>query len=371
MAKYYPMEMQSSPMAVIRRERLLPARGEVLAHPGDWVVPADVVARCALPGKVWAVDVGKALGIQRERAEQYVRQGIGDAVQADDVLAERKDRFGWQKRRCLAPVDGHISDISDGVILIETAARSLELCAHFKGKVTEIVPGRGVVISAVGAWIQALWGSGGQGVGPLRTMVDDPAQPLTADSFKAKSHDGDAEDGRGHLRGVLVVGGRIADARCLELAVEAQVKGLIVGSVDAGLCQRLQHLPYPVLLLEGFGALTMRQEAFALLQANEGREAILSAENPAPRWYADLPEVLIPLDAVPDAAPTAPTPRPLQIGVRVRALRAPYQGAVGTVTRLPVSPHILESGIRLPVAEVELDEGKVVSIPLANLEFSR
>jgi hypothetical protein len=31
----------------------------------------------------------------------------------------------------------------------------------------------------------------------------------------------------------------------------------------------------------------------------------------------------------------------------------------------------LESGIRLPVAEVELDEGKVVSIPLANLEFSR
>jgi hypothetical protein len=59
----------------------------------------------------------------------------------------------------------------------------------------------------------------------------------------------------------------------------------------------------------------------------------------------------------------------MKAGVQVRALRAPHLGKVGTVVDLPARPQRIESGARLPVAVVDLDDGKQVSIPLANLEL--
>jgi hypothetical protein len=56
--------------------------------------------------------------------------------------------------------------------------------------------------------------------------------------------------------------------------------------------------------------------------------------------------------------------------MQVRGLRAPYAGAIGTVMGLPALPQVVESGSRLPVAEVELlDDGKLVRIPQVNLEW--
>ena len=57
--------------------------------------------------------------------------------------------------------------------------------------------------------------------------------------------------------------------------------------------------------------------------------------------------------------------------MQVRLLRAPYLGAVGTVTDLPTLPRVVESGARLPVAEVELEDEGPVLVPLANLELIR
>ena len=119
---YYPFESRIIPLTTIRRERLLPVPGQVLVGPGEMVGPADVVARCQLPGRVRVVDVSQALGIRRERAARCVRVNAGDTVQVEDVLAMPGGLFGRLRGACRSPVNGEVIDVRDGLVLIESSA---------------------------------------------------------------------------------------------------------------------------------------------------------------------------------------------------------------------------------------------------------
>lgn len=355
---YYPVETRITALTTVWRERLLPVRGQVLVQPGEVVGPADVVARCLLPGKVHVVDVSQALGVRRERAAKQVRKSAGDTVQADEVLAAPSSLFGRLRASCRSPVDGQVIAVRDGLVLIEAAATTFELRAHIAGQVTNAMPNRGAIISASGVLIQCAWGSGGEAEGVLKVVEDNPQRPLRARSIDVSCH------------GTLIVGGRIVDKESLEQAVQAKVRGVIVGSVSSDLRSFLESLPFPVLLTEGFGAWPISQHVFSLLQASVGREAMLSADTQT-RWGAKRPDLLIPLRAHEDHPRQDYQPVPLQVGAKVRALRAPYALAMGTVVDLPTAPQIVESGVRLPVAVVELDDGETARIPLANLELIR
>lgn len=355
---YYPVESLITPLTTIRRERLLPAPGQVLVRPGEMVGPADVVARCQLPGSVRILDVSRALRVRRDRVDRYVRKSAGDAVQANEVLAARKGLFSWLRGGLRSPVDGDVIEVRDGLILIQSASTTYELPAHIKGQVTNVMPHRGVVVSAVGALIQGVWGSGGEAEGVLKVLVDNVQRPLRARSIDVSCH------------GTIVVGGRILDERALEEGVEAKVRGVIAGSVSASLCPFLESLPFPVVITEGFGAFPMAEPLFALLQANVGQQAMLSAETQT-RWGARRPEVLIPLRADDEQPPEEARPRPLKVGDQVRLLRAPYLGEIGRVEAVMERPQSIESGARVPAARVNLQEGELVMVPLTNLEVIR
>jgi hypothetical protein len=365
MPTFYPTSTQTLPLTTVQRRLLLPVPGEVLAQMGEKISEGDIIAKCQLPGKIWAADVSQALGIPRERAGQSVRQSVGDRVRTDDVLAQRQSRFGRPNRCCQAAVDGRVVAIHHGVVLVEAEATALELRSPFAGRITDIVPEQGVVLSAMGALLQGLWGCGGETTGIVRALVDGPHEPLTAKSFET----GDVENGYSNAGCCqsLAVGGAILDEATLEKAVEAKIGGLIVGSVEASLLPRLEALPCPVLVTEGFGALAMRSEAFTLLRASEGRRATMATAC-QPSGPGGPPTVFIPMDPAQDAVLENPAPQPAQVGMRIRGLRAPYQGLVGTIRELPGLPLKVDSGIRLPVAIVELDGGEQVAIPLVNLE---
>lgn len=353
---YYPVQSRITALTTIRRERLLPAPGQVTVEEGEIVGPADVVARCKLPGEVRVIDVARALGVPRERAAKYIRKAVGDTVQANDLLAVPGGPLGQLRGSCRAPMDGQIVEIRDSLILLESTATSFELRAHIKGQVTNIMPNRGVVISAAGTLIQGVWGSGGQAEGVLKMLVDNPQRPLRARNIDVSCH------------GTVVVGGWILDEKVMEQAAEARVRGAIVGGVNADLCPFLESLPFPVLITEGFGSLPMCQQVFDLLNAGMGREVILSADIET-RWGARRPELLIPLRADEEMPQEDTSISPLKVGDQVRALRAPHLGAVGTVAELVAQPEPVESGARLPVAKVDLEAEGQALIPLANLEL--
>ena len=356
---YYPVEARVTPLVTIRRERLLLVAGEVVVRVGEMVGPADVVARCQLPGSVRVVDVSRALRLPRHRAGRYVLKSTGDNVQANEPIAVPGGLFGRLRRGCRSPVDGQIVDVRDGLILITSAGTTFELAAHLKGQVTNIMPSRGVVISAAGALIQGFWGTGSEAEGVLKLVVDSPQKPLRAKLVDVS------------CQGTIVVGGRILDEATLDQAVEAKVRGMIVGSVDAVLIPRLRALPFSLVVTEGFGTLPMSEPVFSLLHSNMGREAMVNAET-STRWGARRPEVLIPLRADDSTPEDLRHPRPLRVGDLVRVLRAPHLGMLGTVVDLPERPQTLESGSRVPAVLVELDDvDQPAIIPAVNVELVR
>ena len=355
---YYLTETRAASSITIRRERLLPARGEVLAHPGEQVGPADVIARCQLPGDTQVVDVSRALGIRRERVAKYIGKNVGDVVQAGELLASHGGLLGRLKPTCRAPVGGQVVAVHDGLVLIEATPSNFELRAHLKGQVTNVMPGVGVVISTTGVLIQGMWGSGGEAEGVLKVLVDSPRKPLRARAIDVSCH------------GTIVTGGSGLDDKALEQAVVAQVRGIIVGSIGVDLRPLLKTLPFPVIITEGFGSYPMSQAIFALLQSNAGREAMISADTQV-RWGARRPEIVIPLHPEEVMVAEDQGAFDLQVGAKVRGLRAPHLGAIGEVTDLPASPLTVESGTKLLVAEVAFEDAEPALIPVANLELIR
>ncbi len=353
---YYPLASRIAPAATIRRQRLLPIAGDVIVEPGDTVEPTDVVARCLLPGALRVVDVSRALRVPRGEAGRWMRKKMGDLVQTDDLLAVRQGVLGRPLSQCRAPFAGRVLAFHDGLVLLETTPVNFDLHACIRGWVDSITPGRGAVISTVGTVVQAAWGCGGIAKGMLRVLVDDPGTVL-------RDHHIDAA-----CRGAFVVTGQIVHEDVLNRAAELGIGGLIAGSASADLYPRLQRLPYPVLITEGFGPLPLSRLALSLLQWNDGREAMVSTDSQTVQGETRS-EVVIPDDQEDPPLPDEDDPVALKVGMEVRGLRAPHLGAVGIVTSLPASPGVVESGEWLPIAEIKLTAtGETESIPLANLE---
>jgi hypothetical protein len=55
-------------------------------------------------------------------------------------------------------------------------------------------------------------------------------------------------------------------------------------------------------------------------------------------------------------------------GQTVRLRRPPYAGMIGTLSNLPAGLSTLPSGLRAAAAEIKLENGESVLVPLVNLE---
>lgn len=353
---YFPPETRVLPLTVIRRERMLPMPGKVLVNPGDRVQPTQPVAQADVSGEVSVVNVAHLLRVAPNRAFKYIKVKEGADVTMNTVIASKGLTSAG---RIKSPANGFVYriDKASGRVLIKVVSRPLDLTAYLAGTVSNVVAGRGVVIETTGALIQAALGFGGESYGVLQA-VSKSAEPLKARAIDVTMH------------GAVVVGGAWFDETVLEQAIQMQVRGLIAGSMDGGLLEAARNAPFPILLTEGLGHITMAAPIFMLLRSNTGREVSISALT-RNRWGVQRPEVLIPLPS--DSKPEPPAfGIPLVVGVRVRVMRGPRQGKVGRVTALPELPQQIETGAKVHCAEVDLggDDGRTL-VPFANLEIFR
>jgi len=60
----------------------------------------------------------------------------------------------------------------------------------------------------------------------------------------------------------------------------------------------------------------------------------------------------------------------LKPGAAIRVIREPYFGALGTVTGLPSTLQVLESGTEVRVLTAKLADGREVTVPRANVEIT-
>ncbi len=351
---YYPPLTRVLPLTTVRRERLLPIEGEVLVGMGARVDPTDVVARAEVPGRYHILHVAEALDVAPDKAEQFIRVRPGHKVKAGQAIAGRRASLGLVPLLVRAPADGVVVAVGGGRVLFESVGEPIEVHASLPGTIANVMPKFGVLVETVGALIQGVWGNGNEAFGVLKVVVKGHDEPLRARLIDVASH------------GAIVVGGSTMDQRALEQALELQVRGVIIGSLDPALVEMASSMPFPIIATEGLGKVSMTPSIFQLLSTNQGREAAISGQV-QPRWGAIRPEIVIPLPA--RSAPPPPTPdTPLQPGMEVRVSRGPRLGAVGTVQSLPPQPMPLETKARVWGAMVAFEDQEAF-VPLFNLEI--
>ena len=144
------------------------------------------------------------------------------------------------------------------------------------------------------------------------------------------------------------------------------MRGLIISSLNFTLIQSAMQMRFPILVLDGFGDMPMNSAAFKLLTSNNKREVTVNAEFPD-RYSGGRPEAIIPLQVT--SEPDEPDDYvPFAVGQQVRMRRSPHAGAIGSVVNLPAGHSKLASGLRALAAEVKLENGDTVLVPLVNLE---
>ena len=373
------------PFTTIQRERSLPLPGRVLVRRGQRVDPSDAVAEATLTPEHLVLDIAKGLALSRDRADEQIQRKAGEQVSEGDVLA---GPVGITRRVVRAPRAGRVLIAGNGQMLLQVESRPFQLRAGIPGVVVGLILERGVVIENKGALVQGVWGNGRIDYGSLHVLASRPDHDLSPDQLDAS------------LRGAVVFAGYCDQAEVLKKAAEAPLKGLILSSMASALIPVAMRMPYPIVVIEGFGLLPMNSAAFNLLTGSDRREVALNAE----AWdrYANRrPEVFIPMGGGPPPTPperggeeSPPTPldkgggesRPATLSVaarlgkggeeivefavdqRVRVVRAPHKSQIGTIARLLPGMQVFPSGVQGRAAEVRLEDGNKAILPLANLE---
>jgi hypothetical protein len=335
-----------------RRERLLPMNGRVLARRGQMVSPVDVVAEAVLNPEHMLLDIARGLGMSAKQADKLLQCKAGDEVGEGDILA---GRLGMGRRVVRAPLPGRVMVAGEGQVLLQLDGQPQELKAGYPGLVVDLLGERGVIIETTGALIQGVWGNGHINYGLLSIQAFTPNAILAAEQLDVS------------LRGTVIFGGICTDERVLQAAEDLPVRGMILASMDSALVPLALRLSYPIVLIEGFGQLPLNSQAFKLLASSDRLNTAINAE-PWNRLTGTRPEIV--LAAPSQSARELPAQGSgFNPGQTIRMVSRPYQGQIGTLITMHPGPIRLPSGISAPAADVRLENGEVVLIPLANLEI--
>jgi hypothetical protein len=355
---------------VVRKERRLPLKGEVVTQVGEKVKAETVVARTSLPGNVQTVNVAGLLGVLAEDVPEFMVKQVGEPFVKGDPIAQSKGFFGLMKSFVRAPCDGAIESISDvtGQVIIREPPEPVEVDAYVDGEVVEVIEAEGAVVETVASFIQGIFGVGGEVVGEIKRVSDSPADVLTPSEIDESA------------RGKILIGGSLVTADAVRRAAEVGARGVVVGGISDG--DLRQFLGYDIgvaitgsedigvtlVITEGFGKMTMAARTFELLTSHAGKRASVNGATQI-RAGVIRPEVVVPLIEISGGREAASLSSGLEIGSRIRIIREPHFGKLAKVVALPAELEGIETEAKVRILEVELDDGTRARLPRANVEM--
>ncbi|RJQ11304.1 MAG: hypothetical protein C4551_01555 [Bacillota bacterium] len=322
------------------------------------------------------VNVAKKLDVSPMMIRAYIRCREGDEVRQGAIIADSPGGVGIDY--CYAPASGTIEKICSrtGTVTILRPAKPTEIDAYLQGRVSSVIPERGAVVEATASFVQGVFGLGFENHGTLRAVTGSPDAVVTAEDVTADD------------AGCILIGGAGVTLDALRKAVDIGVKGLVTGGANHGDLASLlgreigvgitgqEDLPLTLVVTEGFGVMPMSADTYELLRSAEGRLVSVNGSTQV-RAGVRRPEVIIPR---PDEGQTAArlveeclAEREHErgepaVGSKVRIVRNPKFGLWGEIVGLPADPVRFETEACLPSAEVVLETGERLFVPLANLE---
>jgi hypothetical protein len=354
----------------VDKTRRLPIFGDVYVKVGDVVEHELVVAKTEISGDPEIVKVSMLLGVEPEDLSHYMTIKLGDIVEEGELIASYTALFGLIKKRVESPMAGTVESISDitGQVILRGKPVPVDIDAYIPGKVVEVLPREGAVIETNAAFIQGIFGIGGESHGDIRMAVDDPGAVLSEDLITPED------------KGAVLIGGSMVTMGALKKSVDVGVSCIVAGGIrhddltnftgeEIGVAITGQEeLGLTVIITEGFGTMRMNQSTFNLLKSFEGYHASVNGTTQI-RAGVLRPEIIIPHEEATEQGSEEELSSGMVPGTPVRIIRQPYFGAIGTVRFLPVELQQVESESYVRVLDVELDDGTVVTVPRANVEI--
>ena len=354
----------------ILKERRLPLKGTVSASVGNRVNPDDIIAKTDLPGNVQMVNVANQLNVDASDVKEVMMVGIGSKVSKDELIAETKGLFGFFKSNVNSPVSGTIESISDltGQVVIREAPLPVQVDAYIEGVIDNVIEQEGVVIKSQGAFIQGIFGIGGESRGKIKVLTQDRGSEISVGMISADD------------KGLILVGGNFISLEAYKKALDCKVAGIVVGGfnyydLDEILGYTLgvaitgsEDLITSLIVTEGYGKIQMGQQTFDLLKNSSGK---LASINGATQIRAGVirPEIIIPINVNKDDGDITDSIKTggMTEGSTVRVIRSPNFGKIGIVKKLPAELRQMESETMVRIAIIDIN-GNKFEIPRSNLE---
>ncbi|MEA1987287.1 MAG: hypothetical protein U9N76_07345 [Candidatus Marinimicrobia bacterium] len=371
MAHAYVPGLKVVPNTTVRKTRQLPLKGDILKKVGEKVKASDEVAKTHLPGNVVPTNIANKINIEPADIEDFMKKSEGDSIKKGEILAETNGVFGLFKSAVHSPIDGTLesySKITGQAILMENPI-PVAVNAYVNGVVDEIISDEGVVIKTQAAFIQGIFGIGGEQRGALKIITSKEDEPLNEDMIDES------------CKGKIIVGGSFLNHSAFKKAINIGVKGIVVGGFNYDDIKKIigydigvaitgqEDISTTLILTEGFGNIHMAKQTFELLKKHEGDIASINGATQI-RAGVIRPEVIIPIEKKAENDSGKKEIAGMDIGTEVRIIRDPYFGTIGNVSGLPHELQQLESGSLARVAKIKIGEmKKEVIIPRANLEM--
>jgi hypothetical protein len=356
---------------IIRKIRTLPIPGEIHVQIGDKVSYETVVASTHIPGGVSMRNAGNILDVGPTYLSMVLQKKEGDVVKKGDLIGLSKQFFGLIKKEFRAEVDGTIEMISNvtGNIAIREAPMLITRNAYISGEVVEIIPRMGAVIETPASLVQGIFGISGEKHGEI--MVIASSDEILLPEMINES-----------CRGKILVGGSLVTEDALRKAIKIGAKGVVGGGIKRGDVNKIlgyelgvaitgkENLSLTCIITEGFGKMNMAKHTFDLLSSQEGKTASIDGSTQI-RAGVIRPEIIIPKKNVGKLSEdeSTITEQGMVPGTLVRIIREPHFGAIAHIISLPIEPQRVETGSKVRVALVELEDGAQFIVPRANLEL--
>ena len=372
MGQAYSAGLTVTDSIILRKERILPLKGQVLVKKGTKVKAEDVVAETLLPGKVVPFNLANKLGVTPGQLSGYIKITAGQKITKDTVLAQNKGLFGmgFMKTEVLSPVDGEVESISavTGQVLLREPRIPVQVKAFMDGIITDVIEGEGVIIENKSAYIQGIFGIGDETVGELMMMATSPEDQINPGKIT------DA------CKGKVIVTGCFVDYATIDAARKHGVKAIITGGIDDQDIKKLlgydigvaitghEKIGLTIVCTEGFGKITMATKTYELLKQFNGRKTSIHGRTQI-RAGVIRPEIIIPLDFDENELVVKEASMPiLEPGTMIRIIRQPHFGRIAKVTALPEELTKVESETLVRILEGEFEDGTKFRMPRANVE---
>jgi len=288
---------------------------------------------------------------------------VDENVKKGQLIAQSKGLFGLFKSDVKSPLDGIIGNISDitGQVIISEKPYPIEIDAYIPGKINSIIDKEGVVITSDGMLIQGIIGIGGEKKGYIKIMSNEEI------------------DSNQNINDKIIVIKSNLSYDFYKKINELGVQGVVCGAINYNTLTKILKKPLGVaitgmedtttiIVTEGFGEIEMADRTYQLLDKNNEQ---FTSINGATQIRAGVmrPEIFIGSNIKSEFSKSFNEDSlAISLGSKVRIIRDPYFGKLGTVKGLPPELFEIDTETTTRVAKILFEDNTEQIIPRANLE---